>query len=87
MAAKVCRKCGCEDLELRKSGKLTGLYCTQCGAWVEWVGKQAAEKMVDGDEPCDYCEQDYVIPKAYDGGITSWEIIDAAFCPVCGRKL
>lgn len=37
-----CRKCGCTELftESSRSGVHTGLYCSQCGAWVKWVKKK-----------------------------------------------
>lgn len=35
----VC-KCGAiNKVELRPQGNATGLYCTECGKWLKWVGK------------------------------------------------
>lgn len=34
-----CKKCGCENLFVKKSGKNTGLYCSECGAFQKWLGK------------------------------------------------
>ena len=35
-----CRKCNGENFELREKGTQTGLYCTDCGAWIKWVPKK-----------------------------------------------
>lgn len=89
-----CKKCGSENLTPRPSGVQTGVYCDDCGAWVKWLKKSEIEALTTTIEPADiavmpcyYCDQEYVIPFVYDGGITSWENIDAVYCPMCGRRL
>lgn len=87
---RVCKKCGCLELELRQSGPNTGLYCTECNGWQGWIPKAeiylyTPTPEVKEPEPCAYCDADYVIPTAYEGGISNWESIDAKFCPMCGR--
>lgn len=39
MMAKKCRKCGSEDMTIRKVGEHTGMYCCKCGAWQKWLSK------------------------------------------------
>lgn len=34
-----CRKCESENLFTEKSGNNIGLYCSNCGAWQKWLGK------------------------------------------------
>lgn len=103
MEKEKCRKCGSQNTELKKSGVQTGLYCKDCAAWIRWLkktevndwlssetSKPEAEQKTEAEpqqDPCWYCLQDYVIPHAYDGGITSWTHVDSIFCPRCGRKL
>lgn len=35
----VCKKCGSVELECRKEGVHTGLWCSDCGRWVKWLNK------------------------------------------------
>lgn len=39
MMTKKCRKCGSEDMTIRKVGEHTGMYCCKCGAWQKWLSK------------------------------------------------
>lgn len=34
-----CKKCGSNSLYTETKGNNTGLYCSDCGAWIKWVGK------------------------------------------------
>lgn len=34
-----CKKCGSVDLFTKTNGNAIGLYCSDCGAWIKWVGK------------------------------------------------
>jgi hypothetical protein len=34
-----CRKCGSEMLFIKDNGTQVGLYCSDCGAWQKWLGK------------------------------------------------
>ena len=34
-----CKKCGSTDLYTETKGNNTGLYCSDCGAWQRWLGK------------------------------------------------
>ena len=32
-------KCGCENMFVQPKGNNTGLYCSECGKWQRWLGK------------------------------------------------
>lgn len=34
-----CKKCGSVDLFIKENGSQVGLYCSDCGAWIKWLGK------------------------------------------------
>ena len=34
-----CKKCGGSNLHIEIKGNNTGLYCSDCGAWIKWLGK------------------------------------------------
>lgn len=34
-----CKKCGCTTLYIENKGNNVGLYCSDCGAWIKWLGK------------------------------------------------
>lgn len=35
-----CKKCGSTDLFTKPNGAQVGAYCSDCGAWLKWVGKE-----------------------------------------------
>lgn len=39
MYQNCCKKCGSIELHTEVKGSNTGLYCSDCGAWVKWLGK------------------------------------------------
>lgn len=39
MYQNVCKKCGSIALHTEVKGSNTGLYCSDCGAWIKWLGK------------------------------------------------
>ena len=39
MYQNCCTKCGSISLFIEKNGNNTGLYCSDCGAWIKWLGK------------------------------------------------
>lgn len=39
MYQNCCKKCGSIELHTEVKGSNTGLYCSYCGAWVKWLGK------------------------------------------------
>jgi endogenous inhibitor of DNA gyrase (YacG/DUF329 family) len=39
MYQNCCKKCGSLDLHTEVHGSNTGLYCSDCGAWIKWLGK------------------------------------------------
>lgn len=94
-----CRKCQSTLTEVRPNNKLFGLYCSECGAWIRWLKKaeyppteaelsstnEIEIVSLEVKETCDYCEKEYVIPIAWDGGISGWENIEHKYCPICGR--
>lgn len=45
-----CKKCGSVDLFIKENGVQTGLYCSDCGSWIKWLGKndkRLAEKQIE----------------------------------------
>lgn len=42
-----CRKCNSENIQIRQAHKRTGLYCKDCGAWIQWVTYREAQRMHD----------------------------------------
>mgnify|MGYP001011245565 CR=1 FL=1 len=34
-----CNKCGSLSLYTEVKGTNTGLYCSDCGAWIKWLGR------------------------------------------------
>lgn len=39
MYQNCCKKCGSTSLYTENNGNNIGLYCSDCGAWVKWLGK------------------------------------------------
>lgn len=39
MYQNCCTKCGSTELHTAQKGNNTGLYCSDCGAWVKWLSK------------------------------------------------
>lgn len=39
MIMKYQCKCGCTDMFTEKKGNNTGLYCSECGRFQKWIGK------------------------------------------------
>lgn len=39
MYKNCCKKCGSTSLYTKNSGNNIGLYCSDCGAWIKWIGK------------------------------------------------
>lgn len=35
----VCKKCGSVIVHVKENGTQIGLYCSECGAWIKWLGK------------------------------------------------
>lgn len=40
MYQNCCKKCGSTDLYTDQNGNNTGLYCSDCGAWIKWLSKK-----------------------------------------------
>lgn len=76
-----CKKCGSDLIEIQWRGTKPAHTCMGCGAFIKWAKQNEVEQ-----EPCEYCSEDYVIPRVFDDGITAWENIDAQYCPICGLK-
>ena len=34
-----CKKCGSDNIFIQPSGNNTGLYCGDCGKWIQWLNK------------------------------------------------
>ncbi|MBU5331766.1 hypothetical protein KQI61_06115 [Anaerocolumna aminovalerica] len=39
MYQNCCKKCGSLELHTEVKGSNTGLYCSDCGAWIKWLCK------------------------------------------------
>lgn len=39
MYQNCCKKCGSTSLHTKNNGNNVGLYCSDCGAWIKWLGK------------------------------------------------
>lgn len=39
MYQNCCKKCGSISLYTEEKGNNIGLYCSDCGAWIKWLGK------------------------------------------------
>ena len=39
MYQNCCKKCGSVSLYTETKGNNIGLYCSDCGAWIKWIGK------------------------------------------------
>lgn len=45
-----CIKCNSEDVFIKASGAQTGLYCGDCGKWIQWLNRQdqlLAERFIE----------------------------------------
>jgi len=42
MYQNCCKKCGSVSLYTENKGNNIGLYCSDCGAWIKWLGKDEA---------------------------------------------
>lgn len=43
-------KCGSKDIFIKDSGNNKGLYCADCGKWMQWLGKddlKLAERQIE----------------------------------------
>lgn len=40
MYQNCCKKCGSTDLYTDQNGNNTGLYCSDCGAWIKWLSRK-----------------------------------------------
>jgi hypothetical protein len=88
MDETVCKKCGGLSTRIEPRGMNNAHVCAECGTYIRWAkkGELPIEVEAPGQKPCPYCDQEYVIPSVFDGGITAWENIEAKYCPICGRQ-
>lgn len=83
-----CKKCGSFNTEVKMHGINYAHVCSDCGAFIKWAKKGEEPANIDVvTPPCEYCEEPYVIPRNFDGGIVGWDNIEANYCPICGRAL
>ena len=47
MYQNCCKKCGSTDLYTDQKGNNTGLYCSDCGAWIKWLSKEELRDLVE----------------------------------------
>jgi len=36
----ICNKCNGTFTFIKKNNTQTGLYCSKCGKWIKWLGKE-----------------------------------------------
>ena len=36
----ICSKCNGTSVFIKKTNTQTGLYCSKCGKWIKWLGKE-----------------------------------------------
>ena len=41
----ICKKCESEHVVIRQAGKQTGVYCKQCGAWIQWLNDRQLKEL------------------------------------------
>ena len=103
-----CNKCKSKNIYVKQANTRTGLYCADCGAWIQWLTyretMRAYEYMKNNDMlPDDVAYKrcgrfgNSTIVKCSNCGcqlfhstapkpIGQFDLIDADFCPSCGRK-
>lgn len=42
-----CKKCGSDNVFIQPSGNNTGLYCGDCGKWIQWLNKDQKSLLKD----------------------------------------
>ena len=50
MYQNCCKKCGSTSLYTKESGNNIGLYCSNCGAWIKWLGKDELRAFEHSEE-------------------------------------
>lgn len=40
-----CAKCDTTDVFINQAGKQTGLYCSNCSAWIKWLTKEEIKEV------------------------------------------
>lgn len=43
-------KCGSKEIFIKENGNNKGLYCAECGKWIQWLGKddlRLAQRQID----------------------------------------
>lgn len=51
MYQNCCKKCGSVSLYTEQKGNNIGLYCSDCGAWIKWLGKDEARAFEHSQAP------------------------------------
>lgn len=76
-----CKKCGQTDVFVKQVGKQTGLYCSNCSAWIKWLTKEEIKNVFKYIK--EQSDDENVSPRAFvkKNGIT---IIK---CSECGCQL
>lgn len=93
-----CRDC--KSTKMKLSRDLRGLYefrCADCGGFIkkcttaevaEWyqnIIASAPPKIEEKKPMCKYCTEKYFVRLGRLG--TTYNPVDAFYCPICGRKL
>ena len=82
MYINACRKCGSTELFIKQSNNNTGLYCSDCGTWIKWLGKdelrayENATKLNDVKIDKALINNCYAIIKFLDGMVNKSDIAD-----------
>lgn len=51
-------KCGSKEIFIKDSGNNKGLYCADCGKWMQWLSKdelRLAERQIEQQNMCESC--------------------------------
>lgn len=59
----VCKKCGSVSNFMRTKGTNVGVYCSDCKAWIKWVGKSEQRLLHEHNVPFIEEDEDSVIKK------------------------
>ena len=56
-----CNKCGSVDVYKKaKNENQTGLYCSDCGAWIKWLGKNERNMLIPTQEEIEIKKNRYI---------------------------
>ncbi len=99
MNQKFCKKCGSVSLYTELKGNQTGLYCSDCGAWIKWLNKNERRafehnqklkntKLIeDNTKIGEWVYGEFDIPHCSECGKEVLPCDISPYCPNCGAKM